>query len=69
MAPNEDMPVEVVDVMVPGGEAPAGSSGEDVCPKCDSSDKADGETCPNCDGTGRIVRRISGAEGTATPAL
>jgi hypothetical protein len=63
MAQNKDVAVEVVDEMAPGDEAPPGApgTGEDVCPKCDSSGEVDGETCPNCDGTGRIVRGLSGA--------
>jgi len=57
------MVVEVADEMAPGDEALRGTpgTGEDVCPKCDSSGKVDGETCPNCDGTGRIVAGLSGA--------
>jgi hypothetical protein len=49
MAKDEDMVVEVADEMVPGDEAPPGTpgTGEDAC--------------PTCDGTGRIVRGVSGA--------
>ena len=63
MAENEDRVVEVADEMAPGDEAPAGTpgTGEDACPTCNSSGKVDGETCANCDGTGRIVSGISGA--------
>jgi RecJ-like exonuclease len=63
MAQNEDVAVEVVDEMAPGDEAAPGTpgTGEDVCPMCNSSGKVDGEACPNCDGTGRIVRGLGGA--------
>lgn len=63
MAQNEDRVVEVADKLAPGDEAPPGTpgTGEDACPKCDSSGKVDGEPCPNCQGTGRIVAGISGA--------
>ena len=63
MAQNEDVTVEVVDEMAPGDEAPPGTpgTGEDVCPKCNSSGEVAGATCPNCDGTGRIVSGIGGA--------
>ena len=55
--------VEVVDEMAPGDEAPPGTpgTGEDVCPTCNSSGEVDGETCANCEGTGRIVSGIGGA--------
>ena len=63
MTQDEDNVVEVAGDMVPGDEAPPGTpgTGEDVCPKCNSSGEVDGEKCPNCDGTGKIVRGVSGA--------
>jgi RecJ-like exonuclease len=63
MAQNEDVTVEVVDDMVPGDEARPGTpgTGEDACPECESSGKIDGETCPNCAGTGRVVKGLGGA--------
>ena len=63
MAQNEDVTVEAVDEMAPGDEARPGTpgTGEDVCPACNSSGEIDGEKCPNCDGTGRIVTGIGGA--------
>jgi hypothetical protein len=63
MAQDEDVVVEVVDDMAPGDEAPPGTpgTGEDVCPTCNSSGEVDGETCANCEGTGRIVTGIGGA--------
>jgi hypothetical protein len=35
-------------------------TGEDTCPVCHGSGKKDGEECPRCDGTGRIVEGIGG---------
>jgi hypothetical protein len=63
MARDEDVVVEVVDEMAPGDEARPGTpgTGEDVCPECNSSGEVDGETCANCEGTGRIVSGIGGA--------
>jgi hypothetical protein len=63
MAQNEDVVVEVANEMAPGDEAPPGTpgTGEDVCPKCNSSGEVDGETCANCEGTGRVVSGIGGA--------
>lgn len=49
--------------MNPGDEAPAGApgTGEDVCPACHGSGKAQaGGNCPNCGGSGRIVEGIGG---------
>lgn len=47
----------------PGDEAPPGTpgTGEDICPECNGSGKKAGKPCPNCAGTGRIVRGIGGA--------
>jgi hypothetical protein len=63
MAQNEDNVVEVVDETAPGDEAQPGTpgTGEDVCPTCDGSGKADGGTCTNCNGSGTIVSGIGGA--------
>ena len=59
--PSSDDPTNAD--MAPGDEAPPGTpgTGEDVCPKCNGSGEADGETCANCEGTGRIVSGIGGA--------
>ena len=50
--------------MSPGDEAPAGTpgTGENVCPKCGGSGKAqDGKACPTCSGTGKVTVGIGGA--------
>jgi hypothetical protein len=46
----------------PGDEAPPEdpSAAENICPACGGSGEADGGTCPNCEGTGRIVEAIGG---------
>jgi RecJ-like exonuclease len=46
----------------PGDEAPPEepSAGENVCPACDGSGKADGETCENCGGSGKVIEAIGG---------
>jgi hypothetical protein len=49
--------------LAPGDEAQPGTpgTGEDICPQCNGSGKKAGRACPNCAGTGRIVRGIGGA--------
>ena len=49
--------------MAPGDEAPPGTpgTGEDVCPRCAGEGKADGADCPECGGTGRVIRGVGGA--------
>lgn len=46
----------------PGDEAPRGTpgTGEDVCPQCNGRGRIDGASCPNCGGSGTIVRGIGG---------
>ena len=47
----------------PGDEARPGTPGaaEDICDKCSGSGKlADGKPCPECGGTGRVMRGIGG---------
>jgi hypothetical protein len=46
----------------PGDEAPPEepSAGENACPVCGGSGEKDGETCGNCEGTGRVVEAIGG---------
>jgi hypothetical protein len=46
----------------PGDEAEPGTPGtaEDLCETCGGSGKVDGKTCPECEGTGRVVRGIGG---------
>lgn len=49
--------------MNPGDDAPPGTpgTGEDICPRCRGSGKADGgRDCPDCGGTGKIVEGIGG---------
>ncbi len=48
----------------PGDEAAPGTpgSGEDICRECNGSGvTASGVTCPNCEGTGTVVRGVGGA--------
>ena len=49
------------DDLQPGDEVPeeAPSSGQDLCPRCDGTGEADGETCPVCQGSG-IVEGAAG---------
>ncbi|MFK3737061.1 hypothetical protein [Massilia sp. TN1-12] len=47
----------------PGDEAQPGTPGaaEDLCETCGGSGKlAGGKTCPECEGTGRVMRGIGG---------
>jgi RecJ-like exonuclease len=48
----------------PGDQAPPGSpqSGENVCPKCNGKGKlANGESCSNCGGTGKVIELVGDA--------
>jgi hypothetical protein len=47
----------------PGDEALPGTpgTGEDICPQCHGEGRIDGVHCPNCGGTGKVVRAIGGA--------
>jgi hypothetical protein len=49
--------------MAPGDEAPAGTegTGEDLCPECGGSGRADGGECSHCAGPGKVIKGISGA--------
>jgi len=49
--------------MAPGDEAPPGTpgTGEDICPRCAGSGDADGGPCPECEGTGMVVKGVGGA--------
>ncbi|WP_332815439.1 hypothetical protein [Ramlibacter sp.] len=49
--------------MAPGDEAPPGtpSTGEDLCRACGGTGQLNGGPCPECEGTGKVVRGIGGA--------
>jgi RecJ-like exonuclease len=54
---------EVKAPMCPGDEAAPGmpGTGEDLCLKCDGTGKLqDGKECPECCGTGKVVRAVGG---------
>jgi DnaJ-class molecular chaperone len=46
----------------PGDDAPPGTpgTGENVCPQCSGSGKLQGAPCPNCGGTGTVIKGIAG---------
>ncbi|MED5622271.1 hypothetical protein [Ideonella sp. BN130291] len=46
----------------PGDEAPAGApgSGESVCRRCGGSGRDQGQACPDCGGTGKVIEGIGG---------
>lgn len=49
--------------MNPGDEAAPGTpgTGEALCPRCSGSGRQDGEECPVCGGTGKVIEGIGGA--------
>lgn len=49
--------------MSPGDEAPAGTpgTGENVCRMCGGTGQVDGHTCPDCEGSGKVVEGVGGA--------
>jgi hypothetical protein len=49
--------------MAPGDEAPAGTAGtgEAICRRCGGKGQIDGEPCPECEGTGKVIAGIGGA--------
>ena len=49
--------------MAPGDEASPGTpgTGEDVCRTCGGTGPLNGGPCPECEGTGKVVRGIGGA--------
>ena len=49
--------------MSPGDEAPpdAENAGEDICRRCNGDGKVDGGDCPECEGTGKVMRGVGGA--------
>ena len=63
MAKGSDKPREL-QPRSPGAEANPGTpgTGEDICPQCNGRGRdANGATCRNCEGSGRIVKGIGGA--------
>jgi DnaJ-class molecular chaperone len=49
--------------MAPGDEAPPGTpgAGENVCPDCGGTGRAEGGDCPTCAGSGMVTEPIGGA--------
>jgi hypothetical protein len=47
----------------PGDDAAPGTlgTGENLCPACSGSGEKDGETCDQCNGTGKVIEGIGGA--------
>jgi DnaJ-class molecular chaperone len=48
--------------MAPGDQAPPGTAGtgENVCPNCNGSGKAEDGICPVCEGRGTVIEGIGG---------
>jgi hypothetical protein len=48
--------------LAPGDEASEGTegAGENICPDCNGSGVREGEKCPTCEGTGRVIEGIGG---------
>ena len=46
----------------PGDAAAPGTpgTGENVCPRCNGSVRADGGACPECGGSGKVIAGIGG---------
>lgn len=49
--------------MEPGDEAEPGTpgTGEDICRECEGTGQREGKACPECGGTGYVIRGIGGA--------
>jgi DnaJ-class molecular chaperone len=47
----------------PGDEAPPGTpqTGENTCPECHGTGRAQNGDCPSCGGTGRVVQIVGDA--------
>ena len=47
----------------PGDEAAPGTpgTGENLCRHCNGTGRHDGQSCPECGGTGKIIEGIGGA--------
>ncbi|EPR17862.1 FAD-dependent pyridine nucleotide-disulfide oxidoreductase [Sphingobium indicum IP26] len=56
------MPTDDNERMKPGDQAPAGTegTGENLCPTCGGGGRLNGEPCPNCEGTGKVIEGIGG---------
>ena len=48
---------------VEGDVAPPGTpgTGENVCPACRGMGRLNGQECPECDGSGKVIAGIGGA--------
>ena len=44
------------DAVPPGTQG----AGENMCRKCQVTGKVDGETCPDCKGSGKVTEQIGG---------
>ena len=54
-----------LDLTPDGGALPTefpavAGEGENVCPTCGGSGKADGGECPECGGSGKVIEKIAG---------
>lgn len=49
--------------IAPGDMAPPGTAGtgENICPVCNGEGSISGESCVNCEGTGKVIEGIGGA--------
>lgn len=47
----------------PGDEAEPGTpgTGEDICRECEGTGQVEGKECPQCGGSGYVIRGIGGA--------
>ena len=56
------MPTNDDERMKPGDEAPAGTegTGENLCPTCGGDGRLNGQPCPGCEGTGKVIEGIGG---------
>jgi hypothetical protein len=54
--PSSDPRMHAGDALPP--DAP--NAGETVCYRCNGSGKLEGETCPECQGTGRVIESVAG---------
>jgi DnaJ-class molecular chaperone len=49
--------------MAPGDEAPhhTHGTGENICRMCGGTGRVDGRTCPDCEGSGKVIEGVGGA--------